>query len=63
MLRSFASSRPSFYALDFDEKKAFVGVVHAYYYDGTGSLDVVRLIDSRTGKTIGSFSDLGLDLK
>ena len=54
---------PRFYTLDFDQKQNFVGVVFAYYFDGAGNFDMVRLIDSRTNKTVGSFTqETGLKL-
>lgn len=47
---------PRFYALDFDDKQAFVGVVYAYAYDGSDPYDLVVLKDSRSGKDIGTFT-------
>ncbi len=57
--------RPGFYALDFDDKQVFVGVVYAYYFDGKDPLDSVRLIDNNTGKEVGSYNPTlgGLKLK
>lgn len=55
--------RPGFYALDYDVKTMMVQAVYAYYYDGTGSLEVVALLDSQTGKDVGGFDKYGLHLK
>lgn len=54
--------KPGFYTLDFDDKASFVSVVYAYYFDGSNSRDVVRIFDSKSGKSIGAYSDLGLNL-
>jgi hypothetical protein len=53
---------PRFYELDFDTKQKFVGVVYAYAYDGSGDYEIVRVMDSRTNKSVGTFSK-GLGLK
>ncbi len=57
--------RPGFYQLDWDQKQTFVGVVYAYYFDGRGLTDTVRIFDDRTGKEIGDYSQVnpGLRLK
>ena len=47
---------PAFYGLDFDTKQKFVSVVYAYYFDGSGALDMVRVMDGRTNKEIGDFT-------
>lgn len=56
--------RSAFYALDFDMKQKFVGVVYAYYFDGSNDTDTVRIFDSRTGKEVGSYANVqgGLQL-
>jgi hypothetical protein len=46
---------PTFYGLDFDTKQQFVSVVYAYYFDGSGGLDIVRVMDGRTNKEIGDY--------
>ena len=45
-----------FMALDFDAKSNFVGVVYAYYFDGTRDHDMVAIDDVRTNKSLGYFS-------
>lgn len=53
--------RRAFYELDIDTKKSFLGVVYAYYFDGSDpSSALVRIFDARTGKQVGTFSQLGL---
>lgn len=52
----------TFMSLDFDTKAKLIGVVYAFYFDGSNSSDVVVLIDSVTGKRVGIYSDLGLKL-
>ncbi len=51
-----------FYALEFDQKQAFVGVIYAYYFDGFRRDDVVRVFDGYTNKSIGQFTLSGLTL-
>lgn len=46
-----------FYELDFDTKSKIVGVVYAYYVTETPSRKIVHLVDNRTGKLIGKFSE------
>jgi hypothetical protein len=53
---------PKFLAIDFDAKQSFVGVVYAYYFDGTDSGDSVRIFDNITGKELGTFTSRGLTL-
>ena len=57
--------KPLFYALDYDDKETFVSVVYAYYFDGTNYTDTVRIIDSSSGKQVGTYStvDSGLKMK
>ena len=55
--------RPAFYALDFDTKQKFIGVVYAYYFDGSNITDSVRLIDSLSGKEVGDYSTVNPGLK
>ena len=55
--------RPPFMALDLDTKSKIAGLVYALTFDGTGQLDLVRLIDASTGRTIGTWApDGGLAL-
>jgi len=53
--------RAAFYELDFSDKQTLASLVYAYFF-GPQQYGLVRLIDSRTGKTIGSFSSSGLSL-
>ena len=58
---------PRFYSLDFRDKELFCSTVaaHCFKVPKGGRLDtgeVVFLEDSRTGKIIGTYSELGLDL-
>ena len=48
--------RSAFHELDFDQKKTFVEVVYAYYFDGSDRTEWVRIFDSQTGKEIGGFN-------
>ncbi len=50
---------PNFDSLRIDTKQAFVGVVYAYYFDGSNSRDFIVLHDGRTGKEIGTMSKPG----
>ena len=52
-----------FYRLTIDEKARFVGVAFAYYYNYDQNISHISLRDGYTGKTIGSYSELGLRLK
>jgi hypothetical protein len=45
-----------FYALDFEAKQNFISVVHAWSFDGTNKYDTVKVVNVKTGKTIGTFS-------
>ena len=45
-----------FYAADFQQKSNLVGVIYAYYFDGSNLGDSVRLFDSMSGKEIGNFN-------
>ena len=58
---------PTFGLLDFDTKQQFCNVVYALYFpdpDDTSRGHSVRLKDSLTGKTVGSYTLLtGLTLK
>ena len=53
----------AFHALDFETKEKFVSVVYAYYFDGSGYGDVVRIFDNTTGKEIGGYSTANLGLR
>jgi hypothetical protein len=55
---------PSFYTLTFDEKSTYIGVVSAYYFEGTGkSIAGVRIFDNYSGKQIGAYHEgTGLQL-
>jgi tetratricopeptide (TPR) repeat protein len=46
--------KPGFYALDFDMKDRFVGVVYAYYFDDDNG--IVTIFDSLSGKEVGDYS-------
>ncbi len=52
-----------FYGLTFDQKQSFVGVVYAYYLDGSDKYDSVRVYDGYTNKEIGSMTTAGLTLR
>ncbi len=53
---------PTFYALDFDQKKDLMNIVYGYYYEDDSKL--VRIFDSMSGKEVGTFSlTLGLELE
>ena len=52
----------TFYGLEFDEKKAFLGAVYAYYFDGTRMTDTVYLMDRRSGKEVGRFNSGTLEM-
>lgn len=47
---------PGFYALPFDAKQAFVGVVYAYSFDGDNYSDAVILRDAHSGRQVGSYA-------
>lgn len=47
---------PSFLQGDIQDKEKIISVVYSFYYNGSNDLDFVRLLDSKTGKTIGSYS-------
>jgi len=52
---------PVFYALNYDEKNTFIGVIAAYYSAINSSSVALTLYDSRSGKKVGYFSsELGL---
>lgn len=52
----------AFPLLEFDQKQTFVGVVYAYYFDGSDPADTVRVFDGYTDKPIGRFTTSGLEL-
>lgn len=54
---------PLFQQLDYATKQSYIGVIYAYYFDGSSSSNFVRVIDNQTGKTIGSFNPLSGGLK
>ncbi len=61
MPRAWAT--PRFMALDLNSKQNFLGVIYAYYLDGSDpDRQSVALIDAQTGKEIGRFRNSGLDL-
>ena len=45
-----------FHGLTFEEKKTAIGVVYAYYFDGTDKVNGVRIFDSATNNEIGNYS-------
>ncbi len=47
---------PLFMSLDFDDKRGFVSVIYAHYFDGCDKNANVSLRDSITNKTVGSYS-------
>lgn len=53
---------PVFYTLDFDTKQSFINVVYAYYFDGSDDYDILRVMDGRTNKAVGTFTTSGLSL-
>lgn len=53
---------PAFYLLDYDQKQSFVGVVWSYCLVATGNATTLFLNDAKTGKRMGTYSELGLDL-
>jgi hypothetical protein len=53
---------PAFYTLDFRDKQQFASVVYAYYFNDTNPRNLVRLVDSRTNKTVGTLTSAGLEL-
>lgn len=53
---------PTFLSLDFETKQKLISVVYAFYFDGSNSSDAVILIDNRTGKRVGLYTDSGLKL-
>jgi len=46
----------TFYGLNIDDKKVFVEMVFAYYYETETPINYLALIDSLSGKEIGSFT-------
>lgn len=53
----------NFYTITVDSKRTILGVVYAYYYDGSENTGLIRIFDGMSGKQIGTFStELGLDL-
>lgn len=54
--------KPAFYSLDYDDKKLFTEVVFTYYLARGKKNSTLLISDYKTGKNIGSFSSLGLDL-
>jgi len=50
--------KPLFYESDFDQKEAFVGLVYSYYFDGSDELAFVRVLDSRSNKEVGTYSQV-----
>jgi len=53
---------PAFNTLDFDDKRRFVSVVSAYYFDEARGDGMVRVFDGRTNKPVGIFTTAGLSL-
>lgn len=60
MPRAWAT--PKFMLLDFDSKQKFLGVIYAYYLDGSDPLESLALINALNGKEIGRFRTTGLDI-
>lgn len=55
---------PPFYALRYDAQAKIISDVYAYYFDGSNAHDSVLVLDSRSGKKVGSFAPLtGLKMK
>ena len=56
---------PTFSLLNYDDKKSFLGVMWAYYFDANDEhIGAVYIHDSRTGKRIGDFNPhTGLSLE
>ena len=52
-----------FYALNFEDKQAFISVVYAYYSTQDPEADMVVLYDSKTGKKVGVFAEVYGGLK
>jgi hypothetical protein len=48
---------PRFYGLDFDTKSKIIGVAYAYYITENPRSKIIHLVDNRTGKLIGKFSE------
>jgi hypothetical protein len=51
---------PSFNVLDYETKKTAISIVYAYYFDSMARENMVRILDNRTGKSIGYFTADGL---
>jgi hypothetical protein len=47
---------PAFYTLDFETKRAAVGIVYSYYLDGSDPIANVRIFDGQTNKEIGDYN-------
>ena len=55
---------PRFYALNFEQKQAFVSVVWTYYNVKDSAINTVVVYDSTTGKEVGTFNKAyGLEMK
>lgn len=53
---------PKFMLLDFESKQKFLGVIYAFYLDGSEPLASVALINALNGEEVGRFSAAGLDI-
>jgi hypothetical protein len=52
----------AFYKLNIDDKKTATNIVFAYFQAAHPNLSALRIMDGKTGKDIGKFSEYGLDL-
>ena len=50
------SVAPKFYTLDYKDKNQFIGIVYAYYFDGSKESDMVILIDNLSDKEVGIYT-------
>lgn len=58
----YLTVRRAFYQGDFEDKRKLVSVVYAYHLNGNSG-DFIRILDARSGKTVGTYSaEGGLDL-
>ncbi len=48
--------KPSFLAGDFKDKVNVVSMIYGYYFDGSKITDTVFLLDSRSGKSVGTYN-------
>ncbi len=50
--------KPSFLASEFKDKVNIASMIYGYYFDGSKITDTVYLLDSRSGKSVGTFNSL-----